>query len=301
MTSAAPTLALSQGLRIILIQYTPSVDADVVVVGAGPAGLAAALVLGRARRRVVLVDSGTYRNATVDAFHGFPGRDGASPGSFRANAVADLSHYDVEVTSGSVDGVVQDGSELQVALAGRSMTARRLVLATGVADDVPPVPGLAERWGKSAFTCPFCDGWEHRDRPVAVLAAADGADHLATMVRSWTPDVTVVDVDDVRRLAGEGTRLAAVEMVDGSVVPADAVFVRAPIRPRTALAAQLGCELDGQGFMVTSATGATSNPLVWAAGDFRRPPPMPHQVLFAAADGASAAFEVHKSLMAGSS
>lgn len=268
---------------------------DVVVVGGGPGGLTAALVLGRTRRRVLVIDDGTYRNLHVDEFHGFPGRDGTSPVRFRTDIATELSRYDVELTGGTVSSAAQLGSTIQLKLPERTVEASRVVLATGVHDELPSIPGLAERWGKSAVTCPFCDGWEIRDRPIAVLADGDAAQHLNTMLLNWTSEVTVVPVDRAQRLIGDGTSLEAIELTDGTTVRADAVFVRTVMRPRAALAEALGCKLEENGFIATSDSGATSNPLVWAVGDVRRPPPHPHQVILAAADGTAAAIDIHKS------
>lgn len=268
---------------------------DVVIVGGGPGGLTAALVLGRTRRRVLLIDDGTYRNLEVDEFHGFPGRDGTSPARFRDDIATELSRYDVEITGGTVSSAAEGDSTILLQLPERAVEGRRVVLATGVHDELPSTPGLAERWGKSAVTCPFCDGWEIRDRPVAVIATSDGAEHLATVLRNWTSQVTVVPVERARRLVGVGTSLEAIELVDGTTVRADAVFVRTTMRPRASLAEALSCKLEDSGFIVTSDTGATSNPLVWAVGDVRRPPPHPHQVLLAAADGTAAAIDIHRS------
>ena len=172
-----------------------------------------------------------------------------------------------------------------------------MVLATGVHDELPPVDGLADRWGKSVFNCPFCDGWEHRDQPVVVIDAAPGADHLATLIRSWTPHVTIVAAPDVVALVGAGTTLSHVTLRDGSSIAATAAFVKSPVLPRSSIARALGCELDIDGYIVTSETGATSHPLVWAAGDVRRPPPTPHQVVLAAADGSAAAIAIHKAFV----
>jgi thioredoxin reductase len=271
---------------------------DVVVAGGGPAGLTAALVLARARRSILLADDGTYRNARVSEFHGFPGRDSTDPAEFRRDVLAELGRYEVQMESESITTAAH--AEDVVALSvdgGRTITARRLLVATGVADELPEVEGLRDRWGKSAFNCPFCDGWEHRDRPLVVLDAAPGAEDLATMLRTWTSEVTVIPVNDVRRLVGDGTELQAVELKDGGLLAADAVFVKAPVHPRNALATALGCDLDEAGFIVTDQKGATSHPVVWAAGDVRRAPPMPHQVVLAAADGSAAGIDIHKSLM----
>ena len=274
--------------------------ADVLVLGGGAAGLAAALVLARARHRVTIVDDGTYRNATVDEFHGFPTRDATKPDRFRADAHVELGSYAVTVTTATITTVQATNHSATVALSdSTTLETAAIVFATGVHDELPAIDGLAERWGKSVFNCPFCDGWEHRDQPVVVIDAAPGADHLATMLRSWTPKVTVVAADEVAALTGAGAALRHVVLRDGSTIAAAAAFVKAPVIPRSTLARQLGCVLDDDGYIITDENGATSHPLVWAAGDVRRAPPKPHQVVLAAADGSTAAIAVHKAFVAG--
>jgi thioredoxin reductase len=276
-----------------------AVAGDVIVVGGGAAGLTAALVLARARHTVTVVEDQTYRNASVDEFHGFPTRDATSPNRFREDALADLQSYGVKVIRSAVASATSADRSVAVQLAdGTSVHGGAMVLATGVHDELPPVDGLADRWGKSVFNCPFCDGWEHRDEPVVVIDAAPGADHLAVLVRSWTPHVTVVAAPDVAALVGDGTTLSHVTLRDGSSIAATAAFVKAPVLPRNSIARTLGCGVDVDGYIVTSETGATSHPLVWAAGDVRRPPPMPHQVVLAAADGSAAAIAIHKAFVA---
>lgn len=272
-------------------------DADVLVIGGGAAGLTAALVLARARHRVTIIDDHTYRNATVDEFHGFPTRDATAPSHFRTDALRELDTYGVTVTTSTVASSHSTDRTVTLELSnGSTIRAAAMLLATGVKDELPPIDGLASRWGKSAFNCPFCDGWEHRDQPVVVIDAAPGADALAAMLRSWTPHVTVVTADEVAALAGGGSSLTHLVLRDGSTVAASAAFVKAPVEPRSGLARQLGCEIDPLGYIVTDEFGATSNPLVWAAGDVRRAPPRPHQVITAAADGSSAAIAMHKAL-----
>lgn len=276
-----------------------SVAGDVLVIGGGAAGLTAALVLARARHRVVVIDDQTHRNATVDEFHGFPTRDATTPNRFRTDALAELHGYGVTIVRAAVTEATTTGRGVSMTLSDGSVVhGDAVVLATGVHDELPPVDGLARRWGKSVFNCPFCDGWEHRDRPVVVIDAGPGADHLATMVRSWTPHVTVVAANEVAALVGEGTRLTHVLLRTGRSIEAAAAFVKAPVVPRSSIARALGCEVDADGYIVTSDTGATNHPLVWAAGDVRRPPPMPHQVVLAAADGSTAAITIHKAFVA---
>ena len=193
--------------------------------GGGAAGLTAALVLARARHRVTVIDDQTYRNATVDEFHGFPTRDATAPNRFRTDALAELHSYGVGIVHAAVTGVTSTDRSVSMTLAdGTTVHGDAVVLATGVHDELPPIDGLAERWGKSVFNCPFCDGWEHRDQPVVVIDAAPGADHLATMLRSWTPHVTVVPRPTSRRSSGDGTSLSHVRSETGA---------RSPRRPRS--------------------------------------------------------------------
>lgn len=281
--------------------FGDAVAGDVLVVGGGAAGLTAALVLARARHQVTVVDDQTHRNATVNEFHGFPTRDATAPSRFRDDALAELRSYGVSVVrSAVVDATSTDRLVTLQLVDGTSVRGDAMVLATGVHDELPPLDGLAARWGKSVFNCPFCDGWEHREQPVVVIDAAPGADHLAALVRSWTSQVTVIAACDVAALIGHGTTLTHVTLHDGSSIAATAAFVKAPVVPRSSIARALGCEVDGDGYIVTTETGATSYPLVWAAGDVRRPPPAPHQVLLAAADGSTAAIAIHKAFIANS-
>ena len=272
-------------------------NTDIVVIGGGAAGLTAGLVLARARHRVTLIDDQTYRNATVDEFHGFPTRDATAPNRFRSDAVRELSGYGVAFVGSTVTSVNATDRIVRVELGdGTTITASAMLLATGVQDELPAIDGLEQRWGKSVFNCPFCDGWEQRDQPVVVIDAAPGADDLAGMLQAWTSDVTIVDADDVAALAGHGTTLDHIVLRNGRTILATAAFLKASITPRSSFARQAGCVIDDGGYVVTNDACATSHPLVWAAGDVRRPPPTPHQVVLAAADGSTAAIAMHKAL-----
>ena len=275
-------------------------NTDIIVIGGGAAGLTGGLVLARARHQVTVIDDQTYRNATVDEFHGFPTRDATAPSRFRDDAVQELRSYGVAFVGSTVTSVDATSEIVRVELDDdTTITASAMLLATGVQDDLPPIDGLETRWGKSVFNCPFCDGWEQRDQPVVVIDAGPGADHLAAMLRSWTPHVTMVDADDVAALTGSATTLDHVALRDGTNIPATAAFLKAPVIPRSSFARQAGCAVDAAGYVITDDNGATSHQLVWAAGDLRRPPPAPHQVVLAAADGSAAAIAMHKTLVAG--
>lgn len=212
----------------------------------------------------------------------------------------ELTSYGVAFAASTVTSVQATESCVRVELdEGSTINASAMLLATGVQDELPPIDGLAQRWGKSVFNCPFCDGWEQRDQPVVVIDAAPGADHLASLLRTWTPDVTIIGAANVAALVGSGTTLDHVVLSDGSAIFATAAFLKAPVIPRSSFAKQVGCELDDAGYVLTDDTGSTSHPLVWAAGDIRRPPPTPHQVVLAAADGSAAAISIHKALAGG--
>jgi thioredoxin reductase len=264
---------------------------EVVVVGGGAAGLSAALVLGRARRRTLVVDAGEPRNAPAAHMQGYLSRDGMPPGEFLAIGREEIARYGVElVRDRAVD--VGRGEDFALTLAsGRHVHARRLVIATGLRDELPKVPGVAERFGKDVLHCPYCHGWEVRDRAFGVLATSALSVHQALMVSQWSKDVTFflhevaesdLSDDDLRRLAAAGVkvvpgkvaglvteddRLAGVRLADGTV-HARAAAPRAV--PRPGLLEKLGAELHETPFgsyPVVDPTGLTSVPGVWAVGN----------------------------------
>ena len=296
---------------------------DVVVIGAGPAGLSAALVLGRARRSVTVVDAGSPRNACSAALHGFLTRDGAAPGDFLATARREVSGYGVELVADEVSAVVVEDAAaptLRVELAGgRHLLARRVVVASGIVDELPDVPGLAERWGDDVLHCPYCHGYEVRDRPLLVLAGTtEGAVHQALLLRQWSQDVTVVvhdagpvDDDDATLLAARGVRVlpgrarevvdgaegaVAVVLDDGARVEAGAVFVAPRFRLNSAALAGLDARTvtsDMGTALETDDEGRTSVPGVWAAGNVVD---LSCQVLGAAELGSRAAIGINGEL-----
>ncbi|HEX5871606.1 MAG TPA: NAD(P)/FAD-dependent oxidoreductase [Longimicrobium sp.] len=293
---------------------------DAVVVGGSFAGMSAAMQLARARRRVLVVDAGRPRNRFAHASHGFPGQDGRAPADILDTFRAELLAYPTtafiadEVTHARA---VDDGFELNLA-SGSTVTARRLVLATGVADDLPEIPGVRERWGVSVLHCPYCHGYEVADRRFGVLARGEMAVHQALLVTEWSADVTlftsgVVELDDEQRaslaergvrveerpvaaLVGEGLELSAVRMEDGTMVPIDALFTQVRTRMASPLAERLGCEIEEGPFgpmIRTDPRKLTTVPGVFAAGDTTRVPP---NATLAAAEGVMAGFGAHQSL-----
>ncbi len=297
---------------------------DVVIVGGGPAGLSAALMLGRARRSVLLCDSGQPRNAGVHAMHGFLSRDGMDPAALRQAGRDQLRAYPtVRLRAAAVQTVSRDTDQFTVSLTDRTTEqARRLLLASGVVDELPPIPGLADLWGRGVFNCPYCDGWEVRDQPLAVLASDPRNVQLALQLTRWSPEVLLCGNgtagldDDARRLlaahkvalreepiarldGGDGG-LERIVFAEGEPVARAAAFLHAPTRQRSDLPGQLGCTLGEDGSVLVDDLGQTSVPGVLAAGDMARRPSMPvpgAQVVIAAAEGAIAAVAIDQMLL----
>jgi thioredoxin reductase len=274
-------------------------DFDCVVVGGGVAGLSAAMVLGRARRPTLLLDRDGQSNRAAAHIGGLLGHDGTPPSAFYELGWKQVAAYDAVALRGAevVDARVE-GEGFAVALGDGDgeIRARALVLATGMDYEVPDVPGFAELWGGAVFHCPFCHGWEVRDRPVAVYAPGEIADRLATLLAAWTDDVTVVDPASVAGLRVEDDSLQALVRHDGSEVACDAVLVHAPLRSRDRLAKGLGLELTDGGFVAVDSLGHTSVPGVYAAGDVAV---APQQVAIALGSGHLAGLVAVRELLLG--
>ena len=288
---------------------------DVAVIGGGAAGLSAALVLGRARRRVAVVDGGAPRNAPAAHMHGFLSRDGLAPAELLATGREEVQAYGVELVA---DEAIEAGPGFVVRLSGgRTLTARRLLLATGAVDELPAIPGARERWGRDFLHCPYGHGWEIRDQPIAVVGTVAGAAEHAHLLRQWSEDVIFfshthpatpdtraslaargIQVIDgvVTRLTIEDDRLTGVRLDDGREYRRAAVFMRPTLTPRgTRLIESLGCEVDGGGFVVRAdPDGRTSVPGVWSAGNVGNPRA---QVITAAGEGSAAAIAINTDLV----
>ncbi|XRQ04796.1 NAD(P)/FAD-dependent oxidoreductase [Actinomadura welshii] len=289
---------------------------DVLIIGGGPAGLSAALVASRARRSVTVVDAGDPRNATAEHMHGFFTRDGMPPKALLETGRTEVRGYGGEIVDGTVEHAeaLPTGGFAVTLGDGSRLTARRLLVTAGVADVLPDVAGLRERWGREVQMCPYCHGWEVRDKRLAVLATSPQSLHQVTLLTQWSPDVTLItgaapegeeaarlDVRGVRVVEGEARRLVVehdrvtgIELADGPVVGCDAVFVAPTPVAKAGPLTGLGCELDGDGFVKVDATGRTSVPGVWAAGDITNPR---GQVVIAAAGGAMAAGMINADLI----
>ena len=287
---------------------------EVAIIGGGAAGLSAALVLGRARRRVVVIDAGAPRNATAAHMQGFLSRDGMPPADLLRAARAEVRRYDVEIVEDSVVDATA-GFELRLA-GGRTIEARRVLLATGAADDLPDVRGARERWGRDLLHCPYCHGWEVRDRAIGVLGTGPGSVEHAHLLRQWTDDLVLfthtqsVGADEratlrargiavvdgtVERLVVANDRLRAIQLADGRTVSRDALFIRPALRAYAdGPAAALGCELLPGGLVRAAADGRTTVPGVWAAGNATNPRA---QVITAAGEGSAVAIAINTELV----
>jgi thioredoxin reductase len=263
---------------------------DVIIVGGGPAGLSAALTLGRARKRVLLCDSGPPRNAAAVHVQGFLTRDGTPPAELRRIAREQLRPYaSVEVRDVRVEEIGGERGAFTARLADGSVEARRVLLCTGMIDELPDLEGFRALWGKSIFQCPYCHGWEARDRGFGWLAPSVELLDFALMLRGWTSDVVAltdgrfpvpaevrarlhgagVRIEERRiiRLVASDDRLERIELAEGEPLRRDVLFARPPQR-QVPLVQSLGLELDAAGFVrVDDAHRETSRPGIHAAGD----------------------------------
>ncbi|MBN9564279.1 MAG: NAD(P)/FAD-dependent oxidoreductase [Alphaproteobacteria bacterium] len=291
---------------------------DVLVVGAGPAGLSAALVLGRCRRHVLVCDRGGQRNRWSRRQNGFLTRDGIDPAEFRQIAREQMAAYDtVEIRDVEVVEVQQHEPGYAAALAdGTRVVARKLLLATGVLDELPPIPGFNAFYGKSAHHCPYCDGWEWRDQPLAIYGRGEQGKSMALELTGWSRNLVLctdgpaeLSVHDRARLARQGIglweqRIAALEgkqgMLEGirfetgEFLARRALFFNCGSHQGSDLAHGLGCPVTRKGSVETSSYERTAIPGLYVAGDASR-----HVQLsvVAAAEGAMAAFAINTELL----
>jgi thioredoxin reductase len=291
-------------------------DYDVAIIGGGAAGLSAALVLSRARRRVIVVDAGRPRNAPAAHMHGYLGSDGLPPSTLLAAGRDEVASYGGDIVEGTATDVVRGGAGFEVVVDdGQTLSARRVLVTTGLRDELPEVPGVSERWGRDLLHCPYCHGYEVRDQALGVLGGTPDAIQHAQLIRQWSDDVvffahgdglTAVDRTElaargvdvveelVARLVVDGDRLTGVELESGRTVPRDAVFVRPRMTPNTRLLTGLGCATHENGWVVADAVGRTSVDGVWAAGNAVNPRA---QVITAAGEGSAAAIAINADLV----
>jgi thioredoxin reductase len=298
---------------------------DVVVVGAGAAGLAGAVALARSRRPVLVVDAGEPRNAPASHVHNFLTRDGTPPAQIYATGREEVARYGGQFETGRVTALSRDGERFAVQIGDRARTARRLLIATGLRDELPAVPGLAERWGIDVLHCPYCHGWEVRDQEIGILATGPGAVHQALLFRQLSQHVTVlahtapeltheereqfaalgiaVIEGTVVQVEAEDDGLAGVKLADGTRVPLDALIVAPRMTANAELLAPLGLtpdEVTSGGHVFGSQiqadpSGATSVPGVWVAGNLAS---IQAQVISSAAAGLAAGAAINADLAA---
>lgn len=289
---------------------------DVVIVGAGPAGLSAALILGRSRRHVLVCDTGKPRNAASHAMHGFLSRDGMPPAEFLRIAREQLRQYDsVDMRDIEVIAAECIDSRFHVTLQGGGrVTARKLLIATGVVDNVPDIPGFGDLYGTSVFHCPYCDGWEVRDRRLAAFGQGRHVAGLALGLKTWSGDVVActngtrleprlrerlamngvqVRTDRITHLEHQDGVLAGVSFASGDPLPRDAMFFSTGQHPQCDLAIKLGCTLTSKGAVKTGTQCDTNVPRLFVVGDASRDAQF---VVVAAAEGVKAAVAINKAL-----
>jgi thioredoxin reductase len=291
---------------------------DCVIVGGGAAGLSAALVLGRARRRVLVLDTGEQSNLQAHGIGGLLGHDGRTPSELYMHARAELAAYpSIELAGLRIVAGTRDNGRFVLRTAdGTVLEAARVLLATGMKYATPDLPGMDELWGDTVFHCPYCHGWELRDRALAMLGNAKAL-HRSLLLRGWSDDVILLtdgpaDLDghererleragvaiDERPVAGVRARdgaLVAVLFADGGELRRDGLLVPAPLEQRSGLARELGAELTERGSVDADAFGRTTVPGLYAAGDIVSPMP---QVAGAIADGSRAAAAINDDLLA---
>jgi thioredoxin reductase len=288
---------------------------DVAIAGGGPAGLAAALVLGRMRRRVLLLDADDPAHAVSEGVHGLFGHDGTPPLELRRIAREQLGGYpSVTVRMVAVEEARPAARGFTVLAGDMRSEGDVLLLATGMGCELPPIQGITEVWARGAYHCPYCHGWEVRDRPIAVYGT--GAAHLALLLTSLSDDIVLLtdggelDPEDAQRLASAGVairddpvarveaddgRLARIVFADGAIDARPALFL-VPNFTRSPIPAQLGCELDESGAVVIDEDGRTSIAGVYAAGDATTDR---KAAVLAAAAGSRAAYAIHAGLARG--
>ncbi|HVX30314.1 MAG TPA: NAD(P)/FAD-dependent oxidoreductase [Nitrolancea sp.] len=293
---------------------------DAIVIGGSFAGLSAAMYIARARRSVAVIDNGSPRNRFAEHSHGFFTQDGSAPEAMLATARAQVAAYPtVTFIQGEAISAAPESDGFSVILAtGERLDGRRLVLAFGIRDELPAIPGLAERWGKTVFICPYCHGFEFSDRRLGVLSVSPQSAHQALLISEWGPttyylnggpapdDETLallkqreiaIEPAPVRAALGDGSRLSAIEFVDGRTSAVDALYLSTRTHLNCDIAEQLGCAIvDGPvgPIIRTDDIKMTTVPNVFAAGDITR---SMHNITFASADGVMAGSAVHRSLI----
>ncbi|HYC40152.1 MAG TPA: NAD(P)/FAD-dependent oxidoreductase [Chitinophagaceae bacterium] len=290
---------------------------EVIIIGGGPAGLNAAVVLGRCRRKVLLIDAGRQRNLASHGIHNYLTRDHILPKEFLAIVAQELKKYKVPVKKTEILAAqrTSDGRFLLQDREGLSYSCAKLVIATGLKDRLPGIPGLREFFGRSVFHCPYCDGWEVKDKRVAVIAEAKKGIELATSLTTWSTQVSLfthgndfvgrkdnrllarynipVFTTRIRRLVGTDGMLNQIVLESGQTVACEAAFLSMEYEQQSSLAQELGCRVSSHGVVLTTKSGRTKVPGLYVVGDASWDI---HLVVIAAAEGAKAGVYINKQL-----
>ncbi|WP_274653913.1 NAD(P)/FAD-dependent oxidoreductase [Paenibacillus humicola] len=290
---------------------------DVLIIGGGPAGLSAALVLGRSRKQAAVIDEGRPRNAVTREAHGFLTRDGISPGEFRRIAKEQIGVYpSVSIMADTAVSITGADGHFQVATAqGKTFASKKLLFAVGMKDRPLDIPGLAEIYGKSAFVCPYCDGWELRDKPLVIINKGADAMHFAPLISGWTsrftictngPDgLTEADREELRRhripvfdapirsIESNEGKVRQVVLEDGTTIPCEGIFFKPELVTGSDLPQAIGCQVTEAGTVVVDGFGKTSVAGVYSAGDASS---RQYQAIAAASAGAFTAAAINNEL-----
>jgi thioredoxin reductase len=293
---------------------------DATIIGGSFAGLSAAMYIARTRRTVCIIDTGSPRNRFAAHSHGFFAQDGSEPGAMLATTRSQVAAYPTATfIEGKAVSAAKEPDGFSVTLAtGEVIESAKLILAFGISDELPAIPGLMERWGHSVLYCPYCHGYEFSGQRLGVLNVSPMSPLQAMVIPDWGPTIFYLnggnELDDaslaelekrgvaiepapVRSLHGEGTRLSSIELADGRMSPVDALYLSTRTRLNSDIAQQLGCEMEEGPFgsvIKTNATKMTTVSGVYAAGDIARPT---HNITWACADGVTAAIDLHHSLV----
>ncbi|MFC4306349.1 NAD(P)/FAD-dependent oxidoreductase [Cohnella boryungensis] len=290
---------------------------DVAIIGGGPAGLSAALVLGRARKKVALIDEGRPRNAVTREIHGFLTRDGITPSEFRRIAKEEISAYPtVSFVADTAVSIAGTDSRFQIETEqGQSFTSKKVLFTVGMKDRPPSIPGLVEVYGKSAFVCPYCDGWELRDQPLVIITRGAELMHFAPLISGWTnrftvctngPDeLTVTEREELKRnqvplfdspirhIDSSDGIVRQVVLEDGTTVPCRGIFFKPELVTGSDLPKRIGCQITETGAVFVDDFGKTSIPGIYSAGDAAS---QMHQAIAAASKGAFTAAVINNEL-----
>ena len=293
---------------------------DAIIIGGSFAGLSAAMYIARARRSVCIIDTGSPRNRFAAHSHGFFAQDGSEPGTMLATARAQVAAYPTATfIEGEAIRVAREPDGFSVSLAtGEALESTRLVLAFGISDELPAIPGLAERWGRSVLHCPYCHGYEFSGQRLGVLHVSPMSLHQAMLIAEWGPTTlylngasqpddaslaqlrkrgVAIEPAGVAALQGDGAQLSAIDLTDGRTSGIDVLYLGPRTRLNSDIAQRLGCELDEGRFgsiIRTDGAKMTTVSGVYAAGDITRDA---HNVTWASADGVTAGMAVHRSLV----